>query len=350
MRGRFLVLLGLILGLAGAGRTTPATAQIAGEWAFPFGTTRLEVDNRANVNDLTPPWIYTTVQANASNSLSFYGNFRNLVWEGQWYHYGGRPPLGTAFQPCVRPHGHPRRRETLIYGTFRVTFNAAENRFEGVMTRCRAQTGNPAYSQPFVGTRNNTYTEYVRPAEPPETREVPRLPFNPAPPLTPTPDQEAARDARQAERDCRTQRDHLGMSWSSGFGVHPCIYNIGDELEIVTNANQTQRPVSVILQAFHAEGGHLVHYLRREMRVGLANQGVPRAGHRYRVRLRGEVCHETTWLVRLLMSDGTETAPIGMIQTGTEMVPLFQRGCNPGSHIHAPEDYVNPEDIRRLRL
>lgn len=324
----------------------PAQAQIAGEWTFPIGQTRLEVDNRANVNDLTPPWIATQITVDtprAAGVMSFYGSYRNLVWEGQWYFYNGRPPEGTAFEPCRVPHGHPRRRDTLVYGTFRVTFNAAENRFEGVLTRCRAQTGDPAYSQPWVGTRNNTYTVQGGPAPEPESREVPRFPLNiPIPPPVPTPDQQGAIDAARTERNCLALRDGLDVAWSRDFETHPCIYNIGDEVEIIARTNATQRPVSVIYRAFHAGRNGRPAYLRIESRRGLPNQGVPRAGHRYRVSFGGDICRESTWMLSLLMSDGTETVPIGMMQTGDEQVPLLRRSCNPGSHTHPLEDFVEP--------
>lgn len=323
----------------------PVQAQISGDWGFPFGQTRLEVDNRANVNDLVPPFIYTTVQINPSSTLSFYGTFRNLVWEGQWYHYGARPPAGAAFQPCVRPHGHRSRRETLVYGTFRVTFNAAENRFEGTISRCRAQAGTAGYSQPFNGTRQNTYTEHGGPAAEPQRRDVPVFPLPlPVSPPTPTPEQDAARALAAADRQCLALRDGLRtVSWSTGFASHPCIYNIGDQIEIITRTDQTQRPVSVIYRAFHAGRDGRPAYLRIESRRGLPNQGVPRAGHRYQVSFGGDICRESTWMLSLLMSDGTETAPIGMIQTGQQEVPLFRRSCNPGSHSHPLEDYVEPD-------
>ena len=338
----------LVLAASGlVGLATPAEAQVAGRWTFPFGETWLEVDNRANVNDLTPPFIYTTVQPNRYSTLSFYGTFRNLVWEGQWYQYGGRPPFGEAFRTCERPHGHPRRRETRVYGTFRVTFNAAENRFEGVLTRCRAVTGQAGYSQPFEGTRQNTYTEYGGPAPEPESRDVPFFPLPvplPTPTPTPTPEQEAARASREAERQCQSMRGELrDVAWSSGFSTNPCIYNIGDQVEIITRTDQTQRPVSVIYRAFHAGRDNRPAYLRIESRRGLPNQGVPRAGHRYRVSFAGDICREGTWMLFLLMSDGTETPPIGMIQTGQQQVPLFRRSCHPGSHTHPIEDFVEPD-------
>ena len=354
MRERFLLLVGLFTSLIGAALSAPAAAQISGEWTFPFGETRLEVDNRANVNGLTPPFIYTTVNVDAPGAagiISLYGNFRNLVWEGDWYHYNGRAPQGRAFEACARSHGRPGRRETLIYGTFRVTFNAAENRFEGVLTRCRAETGNPAYSQPLVGTRNNTFTASGEAPSPPQSREVPQFPFNiPIPPPVATPEQQASIDAAAGERECLAQRDGLAVSWSPDFVTHPCIYNIGDEIEIITRTNQSQRPVSLIYRAFHAfgRGSNEVRYLRIESRRGLANQGVPRSGHRYRVRLPGEICREGTWMLSLLMSDGAETAPIGLITTGDEQVPLFRRGCNPGSHTHAPEDFQDSDGGRIL--
>ena len=338
----------IIIGLFGLAAPR-AEAQIDGPWTFPFGETRLEVDNRANVNGLTPPFIYTTVQPNDASTLSFYGTFRNLVWEGNWYHYGGRPPAGAAFQACARPHGHRGRRETLVYGTFRVTFNAAENRFEGVMTRCRAQVGASGYSQAFVGTRNNTYTQQGGPGAEPESRDLPFLPFNPAPPPPATPEQEAQRTEAATERGCLALRNELSISWSPDFGTHPCVYNIGDEIEIITRTDQSQRPVSVIYRAFHAGRTGRPQYLRLESRRGLPQQGVPRAGHRYRVSFGGDICRESTWMLSLLMSDGTETLPIGMIQTGDEQVALFRRGCNPGSHVHPIEDFVEP-DVTEGRL
>ena len=340
MRALWLWLVLVASGLVGLA-ATPAEAQIAGRWTFPFGETWLEVDNRVNVNDLTPPWIYTSIDINPTSSISLYGNIRNLVWEGQWFFYGGRPPPGVAFETCARPHQVRNRRATSIYGTFRVTFNAQENRFEGVISRCRAQPGAPGYSQPFVGTRNNTITAYGGPAPEAETRDVPTLPFGlPSPPPIPTPEQDEARALSAAERQCQAMRNGLrGVSWSSGFGTYPCIYNIGDEIEIITRTDQTQRPVSVIYRAFHAGRLGQPEYLRLESRRGLANQGVPRAGHRYRVSFGGDICRESTWMLSILMSDGTETPPIGMIQTGTEQVPLFRRGCNPGSHTHPLEDY-----------
>lgn len=344
--GLVLTLVLVMASVAGA-----ASAQISGRWTLPFGETRLEVDNRANVNDLTPPWIYTSIDINPTSTISLYGNIRNLVWEGQWFFYGGRPPPGVAFETCARPHQIRNRRATSIYGTFRVTFNAQENRFEGVMSRCRAQPGTPGYSQPFVGTRNNTITAYGGPAPEPETRDVPPLPFGlPTPRPEPSPDQEAARALSAADRQCLALRDGLrGVSWSPGFGAHPCIYNIGDQIEIITRTDQTQRPVSVIYRAFHAGRNGTPSYLRLESRRGLPNQGVPRAGHRYRVSFGGDICREGTWMLSILMSDGTETPPIGMIQTGRETVPLFRRGCNPGSHTHPLEDYVDP-DLSEGRL
>lgn len=362
MLGRLTLILGIVTGLFSVAVATPSSAQIAGVWTFPYGEARLEVDNRVNVNGLTPPWIATSMDVPGGGTISFLGGYRNLVWEGRWYFFGDQAPRGIAFRPCAQPHGDQYRRPTNRYGRYRVTFNAAENRFEGVMSNCNLQPLAGGGAQALVGTRNNTFTVQGGPAREPETREVPRLPFNiPIMPPVATPEQQAAIQAGEGERQCAELRESMQtIAWSQGFQTHPCIYNIGDEVEIITLANQTQRPVSVIYRAFHPLPGQVVRdrslprgyridggrplYLRISSRRGLPNQGVPRAGHRYRISFPGDICRERAWMLSILMSDGTETAPIGMVIAGFEQVPLFGRACSPGFHTHEADDFVDPSD------
>ncbi len=342
--------LAIAVALFGLTLAPPALAQVNGQWATPFGEARLELDNRSGFEGRTPPWIATTVDINASNSISFVGDYRNLVWEGRWFFYGGRAPRGIAFRPCAQPHGVRVSRPTRVYGRYRVTFNAAENRFEGVMSNCNLAPTGGGGTQPFEGTRNNTYTYRGQPEPRRETRDVPALPISPGPAAMPTPDQEAARAAGASQRACRSFRDQLPVTWSTAFSTGPCIVNAGNNIEIITRADQTQRPMTVIYRAFHFfdrdEFG--LRMLRQEARRGLANQGVPRAGTRYRGQFDLALCREGTWLVSLLMSDGTETAPIGMIRTGDARAPLLGRSCNPGSHSHELEDFVDQRGLEPI--
>lgn len=341
--------LAIAVALFGLTLAPPAVAQVNGQWTTPFGEARLELDNRSGFEGRTPPWIATSVDINASNSISFIGDYRNLVWEGRWFFYGGRAPRGIAFRPCAQPHRVRVSRRTRVYGRYRVTFNAAENRFEGVMSNCNLAPTSGGGTQPFEGTRNNTYAYSDQPESRRETREVPSRPFNPGPAPMPTPDQEAARAAGASERACEAFRNQLPVTWSSGFATHPCIVNAGDNIEIITRTDQTQRPMTVIYRAFHFYGRGLgVRLLRLDARRGLANQGVPRAGTRYRGQFDLALCREGTWLVSLLMSDGTETDPIGMIRTGDARAPLLGRSCNPGSHTHELDDYLDPDGLRQF--
>ena len=333
---------------------SPAIAQIEGRWITEYGdTTWLEIDNRSNVRGRTPPWISTNISLpGQDNRVLFDGAYRNLVWEGYWTFYGTEAPRGVVWRPCARPHNIPDRRATNRYGRFRVTFNAAENRFEGTMSNCDLPTTpGSGGTQPFVGTRENTYAYSAPDSSPPETRDVPFLPFNPGPPPEASPEEEAAMAASAAERDCEALRDNLPITWSTAFATRPCIINAGDDIEIITREDQAQRPMTVIYRAFHAfDIGHrgLVRTLRLEARRGLAFQGVPRAATLYRGQFDLALCREGTWLVSLLMSDGTETPPIGLIETGDERAPLLGRGCDPGSHTHEPDDFVEPVDLRLL--
>lgn len=345
MFGRLTLVLALFAGLFGVGMATPSQAQIAGRWTFPYGQSWLEVDNRVGVNGLTPPWIQAGMNDETGGTFSYYGNYRNLVWEGRWYFFGDSPPSGIAFRPCAQPHGDRYRRPTNRYGRFRVTFNAAENRFEGVMSNCNIEPIAGRGSQAFVGTRNNTITFSGEAPPAREPRDIsPSVPGS-LPTALPREDYEAAQAARAdaaSERACVALRDDLDVAWSAGFSTHPCIYNIGDEVEIITRTDQTQRPVSVIYRAFHAGRDGIPRYLRISSRRGLPNQGLPRAGHRYRISFGGDICREANWMLSILMSDGTETGPIGMVVTGDEEVPLFRRSCNPGPHPHESSDFLNP--------
>lgn len=340
-------------GLLTAWASSPAQAQVNGTWTFELGEVRLEVDNRSNIAGQTPPWIATTTTLMPGDSRTvFSGGYRNLVWEGYWTFYGSTPPqMGAVYRPCAQPHNLPHRNATNRYGRFRIQFNAAENRFEGRMANCNMPLDAPRVSAPLTGTRNNTFTVSGQAAPAPRApRDLPSA----RPNLTPPPPPDLAEQAQRSEhlqnytseRDCRSLRSLLGGRWSTGFETRPCMVSFGDQVEITTRTDQTQRPVAVIYRAFHPGWPDRIPeaYILRGVsgRVGLPNQGVPRRGHSYRFRPNVDICRETLWLLSLQMSDGTESDPIGILLTGTEPIPLLRRPCRPDWHDHQPGDYTRP--------
>lgn len=346
-------------GLAGAllMLASPAMAQVNGTWSHDLGEFRLEISNRSNITGQIPPWIQaTTSLPGRDNRIVFSGGYRHLVWEGYWAFYGpDAPRLQGVMRPCARPLNQPGRTPTTRYGRYRIQFNADENRFEGRMSNCDLPvetTGPMAIA--ITGSRNNTLTMAAPSApEPRGSREVPSAGVSPPPATPPGPEEQVQRDQnlsnRQLAQDCQRIRDALAVNWSGDFSTRPCLYNIGDEIEIAVTADQPRRPVSLIYRAFHGQtqGSRLNPGMLRglEGRRGLPNRGVPSRGDTYRVRLDATACRETTWLLTLLMSDGSESAPIGMISTGNTYNGLLRRGCRPPSHTHSPEEYTDPGSL-----
>ncbi|QLQ12376.1 MAG: hypothetical protein HZY74_02510 [Brevundimonas sp.] len=145
----------------------------------------------------------------------------------------------------------------------------------------------PPGSLPLTGTRNNTFTFSGEAAPAPRApRDLPSA----RPNLTPPPPPDLAEQAQRSEhlqnytteQDCRYLRSLLGGRWSTGFETRPCMVSFGDQVEITTRTDQTQRPAAVIYRAFHPGWPDRIPeaYTIRGIsgRVGLPNQGVPRRG------------------------------------------------------------------------
>lgn len=275
-------------------------AQMVGDWDSDLGQFRLEIQ-RSSSNP-APNWVVARTRHDTAGEVVLEGGITNLVWEGQWYYYEDRPL--TGMRRCARRDGLGR--PTMVHGRFRVTFNAAEDRFSGIWVACDGMGPERVLQVPFNGARRNTVGA-----------AAPRTVLVPGGGLSSNPD-------GAGERGPSRLRLHycdfsvLDVRLSPAFSVVPCQWSAGKGIQINVNAAQSQRPVTVIFESFEPvpSGGTGERFGVRQtgasFRLGLPFRGVPPVGYAYAVTLPGAVCRSDTWLVRLAMSDGTVTDIVGV--------------------------------------
>jgi hypothetical protein len=286
-----------------------ARADVNGEWQTDVGvfTLRLPPGAAPNVSSVlrsssapyAPP-------GNGRTTLD--GEYRNLGWKGRWLYFGTSPFPGMSL--CRNTH-ESRLGTTRYYGSFMVTFNAAENAFTGIMTNCDVPLSDTFRSRPFGGTRRNTLT-----GPPPTTRA-------PTGGITTTPGGDGLPpviDATPVGFDPCRDRNRLAVTFSSAFASRPCIIAVTQQLQIDALVNGSQRPTTVIFRGFARApttfGSRInIAMTGQTFRLGLPNRGLPTVSTPFRVTLPGGICRDDFWLVYLLMSDGTETDSIGVVNS-----------------------------------
>jgi len=286
-----------------------ARADVNGEWQTDLGdfTLRLPPGAAPNVSSVlrsssapyAPP-------GNGRTTLD--GEYRNLGWKGRWLYFGTSPFPRMSL--CPNTH-ESRLGTTRYYGSFMVTFNAAENAFTGIMTNCDVPLSDTLRSRPFGGTRRNTITD-----------SAPRTTPAPTGGLTTTPGGEGPLepiDVTPLAFDPCYPSNRPAVPFSTAFAARPCYVSVGQVLQIDALVNGSQRPTTMIAKGFvRASRGRepiRISWTGQAMRLGLPNRGVPTVSTPFRVTLPGGVCRDDFWLVTLLMSDGTETPAIGVLNS-----------------------------------
>jgi hypothetical protein len=272
-------------------------AQMVGDWDSDLGQFRLEIQ-RSSSNP-APNWVVARTRHDTAGEVVLEGGITNLVWEGQWYYYEDRPL--TGMRRCARRDGLGR--PTMVHGRFRVTFNAAEDRFSGIWVACDGMGPERVLQVPFNGARRNTVGA-----------AAPRTVLVPGGGLSSNPDGAGERGpSRPRFEPCDLSVWDLRQY--PAFSVMPCKWLAGKGIQINVNAAQSQRPVTVIFEAvepFRVAGDRIgARPTGVSFRLGLPFRGVPPVGYAYAVTLPGAVCRSDYWLVRLAMSDGTVTDIVG---------------------------------------
>ncbi len=295
---RFVVLFVAVFTLVPA-----ADAQMVGDWDSDLGPFRLDIQ-RSSSNP-APNWVVARTRHEVAGEIILEGGVRNLVWEGQWFYYEGRPI--TGMRRCARRDGIAGR-PTLVHGRFRVTFNAAESAFTGTWIACDGRGPERVLQFPFNGVRRNTVG-----AAAPRTVDVP------GGGVSPNPEGDGARmRGGRFFRGSADLRKILIGRMALDFSIKPYKVSAGQSMQIDVRAPQSQRPVTVIFEAFEPiptdKTG--LRYMIREtgpsFQLGLPFRGVPSVGSSLFVTLPGAVCRSDFWLVRLAMSDGTVTGIAGV--------------------------------------
>lgn len=281
-----------------------ADAQMVGDWDSDLGPFRLEIQ-RSSSNP-APNWIVARTRHEVAGEIILEGGVRNLVWEGQWFYYEGRPI--TGMRRCARRDGIAGR-PTLVHGRFRVTFNAAESAFTGTWFACDGRGPERVLQLPFNGVRRNTVGAVA-----PRTVDVPGSGVSP----NPEDDGRPRMRGRRFYRGSADLRELLIGRMAPEFSIKPYKVSAGQSMQIDVRAPQSQRPVTVIFEAFEpipVDKTGLRNMIRAtgpSFRLGLPFRGVPSVGSSLFVTLPGAVCRADFWLVRLAMSDGTVTGIAGV--------------------------------------
>ncbi|MBP6014479.1 MAG: hypothetical protein KBA31_19780 [Alphaproteobacteria bacterium] len=282
-----------------------ARADINGSWQSDLGVFSLQLPPGAGPNRSVQ--LETTVSPSppTNGQTTLGGEFRNLVWKGRW-RYHGAPP----FPRC--PGGDSGLRSNAFYGSFMVTFNADETSFTGVMTNCDVPLTDRTRSRPFNGTRRNTITDSVPPTTPAPTGGLTSTRGGEGP-LEPI-------DVTPLAFDPCYPSNRPPVPFSTAFATRPCYVSVGQVLQIDALVNGSQRPTTMIAKGFvRVSRGRepiRIGWTGQTFRLGLPNRGVPTVSTPFRVTLPGGVCRDDFWLVYLLMSDGTETPAIGVLNSG----------------------------------
>lgn len=292
-----------------------ASAQVDGEWETTLGSATLRIDKSVN-----PPRISTYIRRREANPMLGWRNIRldgrfsdylgdGLVWRGLWHMPRDRSPE-PDMRPCsttsVPRGGNPRYDATVYWGNFTVTFNAAENRFDGYLYSC---DGRRRTSPRITGTRLATSAAAV-------------------PPTTTAPATRAAQGCDETGADTTVLRDTYGriapLEFSPRYKLGPCTIDAlrGDKFDILLVNPEGKRPVRLVMKGVRSLGRVRhnganalgLEYAHGSFSVGLPFVGDPTPNTVIRDRtMRAEFCNAIYWLAFLDFSDRTQSPPIAMV-------------------------------------
>ena len=358
---------GSFFALSVAFATTPANAQIQGEWESVFGQAQLEVSN-SSTQVPEPGWISTWFRSREADPLRgwrnirFDGRYRGLVWEGMWHMPADRT-IVAGMRRCDRtaiPRGGHAYDATPYFGKFRFTFNTAENRFDGVWFNC--DRGLPAQPVGYLatyfitGTRLNTYAgrtdNSVRPTgaitSTPNSSGGPPL-VDPTMPLDDDAQLERILSRAQFLMIDRTTHRETAVPMSQRYQIRPNIIDAlaVDKFQIDFRNPEAKRPIRLAMKGVNILGffpsslpdriGLGIAYNGRIAALGLPFIGEMQAGSAIANRtMPAPFCGSAGWLAYLDFSDGSQSEPIAF---------LFSK-CGAKAH---PESLPAPVESRRVK-
>ena len=268
-----------------------ALAQAIGNWSTNFGSMAVTRNSSGGLSGVI-------LGVEGGGYMEFIGQLNRLEWIGNWYYQGSTLPRNL-------PHcGRPLVRNTSVHGQFRVSFNAAENRFEGKYAACNADI-----RRDLIGQKDFTGTRDMGP--------IVRAPTGPSV-------QKLEGDTRGAALDRFIANGaSLCKNFSPNFRLNTCIVMPGRAMIVETLVNQTERPAQLVLTGFRKDdeasrslGREVLVPTNRTVRLVAPFVGTPRAGSKFRINVSGAVCHSDTnmWDVQFVNSRGEFSEWIDRIQ------------------------------------
>lgn len=345
-----------VLGIAlfGTLLATSADAQLGrdSEWTSPQGDIRIYVGNSSHY----PATNWRTGNgprrdAGPQAFVEMQGQYQNLRWQGQYWVMGAEDSHRPNGGRCVgtRPNGYVVGDDAYEYGEFDVTFNAAENSFNGQRRWiCRDPEGRTRRGawEPYTGTRKGyavatpatarapTATVDTTPTPPPAgTGGAPPVPSDDCPAM------ERLVVLADGQRYRKTPR----------YAIRPCKLDAleGDKFQVDLTDPEGKRPTRVYARAFRITGALSVHRSTRELTIparfsgytvsaSLPFVGEPRAGSAiFNRTMPGAFCNSAFWLAWLDFSDGSRSDPIAVLMSecGARLHPEEVPAGSPGSEI-----------------
>lgn len=304
----------------------PAAAQVAGDWDTTLGQVTVRRDGR-----VAPGWTTGTGRQlpirPGGQLVNLEGRMTGLRWTGDWFSFGPSPNPGT--RPCPvpsRPRGYTARDNTQYFGDFDVTFNAAETRFTGTFRWvCRHENGRVRYgpATPFTGTRRNTLTQDGNPGS---SRDVPtHTPSDRLLPKGRTID--PYRPGARGSAYCNSLNgptivagNRTPIRFSTRYRSRPCIAGPLEKIEVAMIDPEGKRATQIIAREYRistVSRGQptIIRLTGANARAVIPFAGVPARGTLVRGNLGAAICNGDLWLLHLRFSDGTDSDPIGTVQS-----------------------------------